>query len=240
MSNQGYLKRRRRPRITTILVIIVLHVAALYGLALAFAPDMTANAQRAVVSAFTVTITAPPDDPPPDAEAEPDEGTAGSQGKQAVPKPVTAPTPKVPVKPQVPVPEASSTGSANSSGAKDNGAGTGAAGDGIGTGSGQDGGGTGGGISRKPDLITTITDARSFPVPPGGREARIGKSVIVRLMVSASGRPTSCSIYRASPFPQTDQAVCDLALKQVRFRPALDSKGNPVPAPFYYKQEFFN
>ncbi|MEP5936748.1 MAG: TonB family protein [Erythrobacter sp.] len=218
----------------------MLHIAALYGLALAFAPDMTAIAQRAVVSAFTVTITVPPDDPPADAEPEPDEGAAGSEGKQSVPKPVTAPTPKVPTKQDVPLPEASSTGTANTSGAKSGGDGTGAAGDGIGTGSGQGGGGTGGGISRKPELIATITDARSFPVPPGGREARIGKSVIVRLMVSAQGSPTSCSIYRASPFPQTDQAVCDLALKQVRFRPALDNNGDPVAARFYYKQEFFN
>lgn len=239
MNNQGFLKRRRRPKIRTVLVIVLLHVAALYGLARAFAPDMTATAQDAVVSAFTVTITAP-DDPPPEAEPEPDQGAAGPAAEQAVPKPVTAPKPEIPTRQDMPLPEASSTGSANTSGAKDRGDGTGAAGEGAGTGSGREGSGTGGGIARKPELIATITDARSFPVPPGGRKARIGESVIVRLMVSAQGRPTACSIYRPSPFPQTDKAVCDLALEQVRFRPALDANGNPVAAAFYYKQSFFD
>ena len=240
MANQGFLKRSKRPKIRTIAAIFLLHIAALYGLALAFAPDMTATAQRAVVSAFTVTVTAPPDDPPADAEPEPDEGAAGPTGEQAVPRPVTAPSPEVPTREDLPLPQASSTGAANTSGAKDSGDGTGAAGLGAGTGSGRDGGGTGGGIARKPELIATITDARAFPVPPGGREARIGESVIVRLRVSADGIPVRCGIYRASPFPQTDQAVCDLALQQVRFRPALDNNGNPVAATFYYMQEFFD
>ena len=240
LHNQGYLKRRRKPKVSTILLIILLHIAALYGLARAFAPDMTAIAQDAVVSAFTVTVTAPPEDPPPEAEPAPDEGAAGAAGEKAVPKPVTAPTPKVPVKQDVPLPEASSDGLDNTSGAQDDGTGTGAAGDGIGTGSGRDGGGAGTAIARKPELIATITDAGAFPVPPGGREARVGHSVIVRLTVSAQGRPTACRIYRPSPFPATDQAVCDLALQQVRFRPALNNQGDPVAAPFYYKQEFFD
>ena len=240
LHNQGYLKRRRKPKVSTVFLILLLHTAALYGLARALAPDMTERAQSAAVSAFTVTITAPPDDPPKQAKPEPDEGAAGPAREKAVPKPVTAPSPKLPAKQDIPFPKASSDGLDSASGAKDSGSGTGAAGDGLGTGSGREGGGTGGGIARKPELIATITDARAFPVPPGGRKARVGESVIVRLIVSAQGRPTNCRIYRASPFPQTDQAVCDLALQQVRFRPALDNNGDPVAAPFYYKQEFFN
>ncbi len=201
---------------------------------------MTANVQRTVVSAFTVTVTAPPDDPPPDAQPEPDEGAAGDAGEKAVPRPVTAPSPKVEVKPKIARPPASSDGLQDRAGAQQSGDGTGSAGTGVGTGSGQSGTGTGGGVARKPELVRTITDASAFPVPPGGREARIGKSVIVRLNVSAEGLPTSCSIYRASPFPETDRTVCNLALQQVRFRPALDNRGNPVAATFYYKQDFFN
>jgi protein TonB len=223
-----------------IAAIIALHVAALYGLAVAFAPDMTASVQRTVVSAFTVTVTAPADEPPPAAQPQPDEGAAGDPGKQAVPRPVAAPTPRVVVKPETPLPPASADGSQNTSGARQSGDGTGAAGSGVGTGSGQGGNGTGGGSARKPELIATITDARAFPVPPGGRKARIGKSVIVRLSVSAQGVPTQCSVYRPSPFPETDRVVCDLALRQVRFKPALDHNGNTVASTFYYKQEFFN
>jgi protein TonB len=92
----------------------------------------------------------------------------------------------------------------------------------------------------KPVLIRSITDASAFPIPPGGREARIGESVIVRLIVSPQGRVTNCSIYRASPFPQTDATVCQLAFEQIRFEPARDHDGNPVSAPFYYRQRFFN
>ncbi|MEP2546761.1 MAG: TonB family protein, partial [Qipengyuania citrea] len=102
------------------------------------------------------------------------------------------------------------------------------------------GGGQGGGAATKPQLVRAITDASAFPVPPGGRTARIGQSVIVRLSVSAQGRATRCSIYRPSPFPETDATVCRLALEQLRFEPARDRAGNPVAAEFYYQQRFFN
>ncbi|WP_156488830.1 MULTISPECIES: TonB family protein, partial [unclassified Erythrobacter] len=113
-------------------------------------------------------------------------------------------------------------------------------GTGEGTGSGDGGGGQGGGAATKPQLVRAITDASAFPVPPGGRAARIGQSVIVRLSVSAQGRATRCSIYRPSPFPETDATVCRLALEQLRFEPARDRAGNPVAAEFYYQQRFFN
>jgi protein TonB len=139
-----------------------------------------------------------------------------------------------------PAPRASSTGTANTAGATDQGQGTGRSGTGEGTGSGEGGGGQGGGAATKPVLTRAITDASAFPVPPGGRQARIGQSVIVRLTVSAQGRATRCSIYRPSPFPETDAAVCRLALDQLRFEPARDASGNPVAATFHYQQRFFN
>ena len=95
-------------------------------------------------------------------------------------------------------------------------------------------------MASKPVLIRSITDASAFPIPPGGRQARVGESVIVRLLVSTQGRVTSCSIYRASPFPETDATVCELAYEQIRFEPARDSNGDPVAAVFYYQQRFFN
>ncbi|WP_247713829.1 TonB family protein [Qipengyuania sphaerica] len=202
-------------------------------------PNAVSSVERSVVSAFTVTVTAPPEEAPV-VEPEPDEGAQGDPGKEAVPQPVTAPTPKRQVKQDKPVPRASSTGAATTSGATQAGDGTGAAGSGTGTGAGRAGGGQGGVAATKPVLTQSITDSRSFPVPPGGREARIGKSVIVKLMVSAQGRVTSCSVYRASPFPETDAKVCELSYQQVRFEPARDAQGNPVAAPFYYQQRFFN
>lgn len=230
---------RRRPNGWIILLIVLIHIGLFYGLIRALAPTVVAGVEETVVSAFTVTVTAPKEEPPV-VEPEPDEGAQGDPGKEAVPRPVTAPTPKVRVREDKPAPRASSTGAADTSGATDAGDGTGAAGSGTGTGAGRGGGGQGGVAATKPVLTRSITDSRAFPVPPGGREARIGNSVIVRLSVSAEGRVTNCSIYRASPFPETDAKVCQLSYDQVRFDPARDAQGNPVASTFLYKQRFFN
>lgn len=230
---------RRRPNGWIILLIVLLHIGIFYGLIRALAPTVVAGVEESVISAFTVTVTAPEEELPV-VEPEPDEGAQGDPGKEAVPRPVTAPTPKVRVREDKPAPRASSTGAADTSGATETGGGTGAAGSGIGTGAGQGGSGQGGVAATRPVLTRSITDSRAFPVPPGGREARIGKSVIVRLSVSAEGRVTNCTIYRASPFPETDATVCRLAYDQVRFDPARDARGNPVASIFLYKQRFFN
>ena len=229
---------KKRPNPWVILAIALIHLAIFYVLIRSLAPNTVASVEESVVAAFTVTVTAPEEETPV-VEPEPDEGAQGDPGKEAVPQPVTAPKPKLP-RDDPPRPRASSTGTATNSGATDAGAGTGAAGSGLGTGAGRGGGGQGGVAATKPVLTRSISDSSAFPVPPGGREARIGKSVIVRLMVSAEGRVTSCSVYRASPFPETDAKVCELSYSQVRFEPARDAQGNPVAAPFYYQQRFFN
>lgn len=230
---------KRRPNPWVILLIILIHLAIFYALIRSLAPNAVATVERTVVSAFSVTVTAPEEETPV-VEPEPDEGAQGDAGQEAVPQPVTAPTPRRQVKEDQPVPRAASTGAATTSGATQAGDGTGAAGSGVGTGAGRGGGGQGGVAATKPVLLRSITDSSAFPIPPGGREARIGKSVIVRLTVSPQGRVTACSIYEPSPFPATDAMVCRLAYDQVRFEPARDAQGNPVAAPFYYRQRFFN
>lgn len=233
-----YTESRSRPRWWVIALVIIGHLLALYGLVRAFAPDAIESVERSVLSTFNVTITAPPP-PPPAAEPVPDEGAAGEQGKQAVPKPVTAPKPKVTAKP-TPVPRASSTGSASTSGAKDSGAGTGASGSGEGTGSGSGGGGQGGVAVTKPVKIAgDINSASDFPVPPGGRQARFGTSVTVYMTVGTDGRASNCRVVRPSPDREADAIVCRLAEQRFRFRPATDSRGNPVPATYGWRQEWF-
>lgn len=231
---------RKRPNVWLILAIVLFHLLVFYGLIRAFAPDVVASVERSVVSTFTVTVTTPEEPEPPMVEPQPDEGAQGDPGREAVPKPDTAPEPPIRIREDRPAPRASSTGTAETSGATNAGNGTGAAGSGTGTGAGRGGGGQGGVAATKPVLVRSITDARAFPPPPGGREARIGKSVIVRLSVSADGRVTGCSIHTPSPFPETDAAVCRLAMDQVRFEPARDANGNPVKSVFYYRQRFFN
>lgn len=234
-----YSNMRKRPNPWVILLIALIHLGLFYALVRALAPGTVADVQRSVVSAFTVTVAAPEE--PPEPEAPEPEGAQGDPGRDAVAKPVTAPKPKIPVRRDKPAPKAASTGTADTSGATDSGEGTGAAGSGTGTGSGQGGTGSGGGAVTKPEIVSGALNAASdFPVPEGGRQARIGSSVIVKVTVLPSGRATNCSVYRSSSFPETDAATCRLVVDRLRFRPATNAAGEPVAAPFYYQQRFFN
>ncbi|MDE2595651.1 MAG: TonB family protein [Sphingomonadales bacterium] len=224
--------------------VALLHLVAILALVRAFAPDFTAKAVESVVSAFTVTVTTPepsPTPPPPPAPRhEPDPGAAGNVGKKAKPKEVVAPKPKVVIAKTV-APAAASTGRAVTSGARDAGTGTGAGGQGNGTGSGSGGNGQGGGVVTKAVHISgQISNARDLPVPPGGREARIGKSTILAFSISPEGRVSACRVYRSSGFPETDDAVCRLAQSNLRFRPATNASGDPVTSTFYWQQKYFN
>jgi protein TonB len=208
-----------RIRLGVAALVALLHVAVLFALIRAFAPDFAGKAVETVVSTFTVTITAPPPPPPPGPAPVPAAaGGAGEAGKKAVPREVRADT----------------------SGAGEQGSGTGAAGAGSGTGAGSGGSGPGGGLASKPVHVSgRIDNARDFPVPPGGREARIGKAVILALTIDPEGRAVSCRIYRSSGLPDTDAATCRLAMERLRFRPAKNAAGEPVSAIFYWQQKFF-
>lgn len=238
-GEKPYSAQPRRLRWPVVLGLVVLHAVALYGFARAFAPDMTASVEREVLSAFNLTVPPPPP-PPPENRPEPDEGAQGAPGREAVAKPVTAPVPQRRVKEDVALPRASSTGTATRSGGAAAGEGTGTAGTGEGTGSGNGGNGRGGVAVSKPVHISgRIDNARDYPVPPGGREARVGTQVIVRVTVTPDGRARDCAIVRPSPDPQADRITCQLVESRLGFRPATDANGNPVAAPFYWRQKWF-
>ncbi len=238
-GSAGFKRQRRRPSLPLLVVIILLHIAALYGLALGLAPDLTASVQKQVVSAFTVTVTTPLP-PPPENQPEPDEGAQGDPGKEAVAQPVTQPKPPRELREEPQRPQASSTGTASRSGAAEAGEGTGAAGSGLGTGSGNSGNGRGGVAVTKPVHVSgRIDNARDYPVPPGGRSARQGTEVIVRVTVGTDGRARGCTVYRPSPDAEADRITCQLVETRLGFRPATDSEGNPVAAPFYWRQRWF-
>lgn len=241
MASEGsYSAQPRRLRWPLVAGLVLLHIAALYGLARAFAPDITAVVERQVITAFTITEPAPPPPPPPENRSEPDEGAQGAPGREAVAKPVTARPPMRRLKEDVALPRASSTGTATRSGGAAAGEGTGAAGSGEGTGSGNAGNGRGGVAVSKPVHISgQIDNARDFPVPPGGREARRGTQVIVRVTVTPEGRARDCVIVRPSPDAEADRITCRLVESRLGFRPAMDKSGNPVAAPFYWRQQWF-
>jgi protein TonB len=219
-------------------LVVAGHLVVGAGLIRAFAPQLPTRAMEAVTSLVTVTITAPPE-PTPSPSARPDTGAAAEEGRKATPREAQAPAAHIPIRP-TPVPRVSSTGNQNASGARDEGSGTGVGGEGSGTGGGAAGDGRGSGRPTKPVLVSgAIDDARAYPVPEGGREARIGKTVIVALTIGTDGRPSACRTYRSSGLPETDAVTCRLALERLRFRPATNTRGEPVAGTFYWQQRFF-
>lgn len=241
-ATDNFASVSRRPKPGTLGLIVLLHFAAIYALARAFAPQTTASIEDAVLSSITVTVETKQYEAPlePRPESEPDAGDAGAVGRKAVPKAVTAPERKVVIKPNPPAPKASSTGSANSAGALETGNGTGAGGPGGGTGSGAGGSGQSGGIATPPIHVSGgINNARDYPLPPGGRNARIGSEVVVKVTVGPDGRASNCAVFKPSPDPEADRITCRLVMNRLRFRPATDSGGKPVAAPFYWRQRWF-
>lgn len=231
------LSAARGTRVGVIVLVALLHVAALLGLIRAFAPDFTAQVTRTVLSTFSVTVVTPPPAPEPSKEPE-RAGAAAEAGKKAVAREVKADKPKVDIA-KTPAPKAASTGSANSSGAKDAGAGTGAGGQGSGTGSGTGGTGTGGGLTRKVEKIAgEINSAKDYPRDT--RDLRKDDYVIIAITVSAEGKPTACRIHRPSKDAQANSITCTLALQRFRFKPATDAQGNPVASTYGWRQRWYD
>ncbi len=230
------LSAPRGTRLGVIVLVALLHVAALLGLIRAFAPDFTAQVAKTVLSTFSVTVVTPPPAPEPSKEPE-RAGAAAEAGKKAVAREVKADKPKVDLA-KAPAPKAASTGSANASGAKDAGAGTGAGGQGSGTGSGTGGNGSGGGLTRKVEKIAgAINSAKDYPRDT--RELRKDDYVIVAITVSAEGKPTACRIVRPSKDAQANAITCTLAMQRFRFKPATDVQGNPVASTYGWRQRWY-
>lgn len=206
------------------MLVAALHLVAILALIRAFAPEIAGQALGTIKRTLTVTVTAPPPEPPP---ADEPAGAAGDAGKRADPRQIAAPKPRVNLA-QAPAPRAASTGSADRAGARE-----------AGTGSGAGGEGTGAGASKPVHIAGRIDRAADFPIPPGGREARIGKAVILALTIDPEGRAASCRIYKSSGLPETDEVTCRLARERLRFKPALNAAGEPVTGTFYWQQKFF-
>lgn len=232
-STSGYAPRRR-PRWGTLTLIVLLHLAAIAGLARVFAPDFTRAAIERAASLVTVTITAPPE-PAEDAAARPDAGAAGEEGREATPREPAAPEAPLPRPSQAP--RASSTGSADTSGAREAGAGTGAGGEGAGTGSGAAGSGAGSGARPLEKIAGDISNAGDYP--RAGREARRGHDVVIELTVGPDGRVRDCRVTDPSPDPEADEITCRLATQRFVFRPRLNAAGEPVTGIYRWRQRWF-
>lgn len=232
------LSAPRRTKVGVVLLVAVLHVALMFGLVRAFSPGTITKAAETVLSTFTVTVTTPPPSPPPPERAPDKSGAAGNVGKKADANQVAAPQPKIPIA-KTPAPKAPGSGSANVSGAGNAGSGTGAGGVGSGPGAGAGGTGTGGGMPTRPSVASgELNESRDFPIPPGGRQTRFGKQVIVVFTVTVDGRARDCSVSSSGVDPETTALVCPLVMRKVRFNPARRGDGTPYETRYGYKVIF--
>lgn len=164
------------------------------------------------------------EEPPPEQPPPPPEQAQEEQGAPAAPKasPVVAPEPEVQVPTQNPIaaaPEAG-TGASSAAGQGGVGTGTGAGGTGTGTGTGAGAGGTPARLVRN----LTNSDYRSLT----GNRIRQGSAALA-LGVDAAGRVASCRAVRSSGDSVVDSGICALVSRRLRFDPARDAQGRPIP-----------
>lgn len=174
----------------------------------------------------------PPAPPPPPTreQAQKAKEEEGAAGKKAEPTPVVVPKPKivVPAKPPVAAAHVAGTGSATRSGAATDGTGTGAGG----TGTGRGGGGTGDFTGFTPARLVRNLGHRDYRILTTGRMP-YGRAVLW-LLIDEFGLPVQCQVTRSSGDPYVDAGLCPLATQRLRFRPAMDASGRPIPYRYNY------
>jgi protein TonB len=57
---------------------------------------------------------------------------------------------------------------------------------------------------------------------------------MLALRVEPSGLPSNCRVVRSSGDRVVDGGLCPLVLSRLRFRPALDDQGRPIPYQLQY------
>jgi protein TonB len=221
------LEDRAKALAGVLLVHVALGAALLAGL-------NVRNVQHVVdtLKTFDIKDIVPPPPPPPPPKPQPDKAKeeAGAPAKKANPTPIVAPKPKIelPVKPPVVAAQIAGTGSAPSSGAALAGSGTGAGGNGNGRG----GGGNGDYSGFTPARLVRNLNRGDYRMLTGGRMP-YGRAML-SLQLDTDGVPVSCSVARSSGDPYVDSGLCPLVTSRLRFLPARDADGRPIPYRLQY------
>lgn len=182
---------------------------------------------RTIESMTTIDVREPPRPPvsPPKPAPKPQQmrKEAGPPAPKAEPTPLVAPPPKISVPTPLPAAKVAGTGSAPNSGASSAGDGTGAGGSGNGPG----GGGSADYSRFTPARLVRNLSRGDYRFIAGGRLPR--GIAMVHLVVQPNGVPGNCRLVRSSGDPSVDAALCPLITDRLRFRPALDDQGRPIP-----------
>lgn len=240
------LEAQPQDRVRSAIGVAFVHALIGYGLLY----GLGASIPIEVVNPLKVfDVTEPP--PPPPAVAEPlkaetkdpelppkkaakdPEGAAAPPNIKSQPTEIVAPPPKIviPVPPPVVVAPKAGTGNAPTAGAAPRpGPGTGAGGQGTGTGSGRwgfGGGGGGGALAQPARWISGRI--RDSDYPRSALEQGISGIVYLRFTVTTEGRVRNCAVTRSSGSSALDTTTCRLLEQRLRYRPARDEYGRPVP-----------
>ena len=222
----AYRGTAREDRAKALAGVLLVHVAL--GVVILTGLNVR-NVKHVVESLKTFDINEPPpplpQPPPPQQRAERAKEEEGAAGKKAEPSPVVVPKPKiaVPAKPTIAAAPVAGTGSATNSGAANYGSGPGAGG----TGSGRGGGGAGDFSGFTPARLIRNLDRRDYRELTGGRMP-FGQA-IVALQLDAAGTPIQCRVSRSSGDAYVDGGLCPLIHRRLKFRPAMDADGRPIP-----------
>ena len=235
----------RRDKGGAIIAVVAVHAALLLAL-LNISGKMPLPAPESVLRVLDITPSKPPEPPPPQQRQQPKpkekEGGSAPKNIRSEATPVVAPKPKVATPPvqQIAAAETPRQGAAPTQGASDvRGPGTGAGGVGTGTGSGAGGSGPGGGgdngVVEPPHLVTPVLRGRDFPRELLDQWPR-GATVFLRLRVDMRGYVSECALDRGTGIAAIDSTMCNLAHDRLRFRPALNRRGQAVAGWFGYAQ----
>jgi len=89
-------------------------------------------------------------------------------------------------------------------------------------------------LQRRP-TSTNLLGLRYTDYPGQALERSRSGRVLVRVAVSAEGRPSECVTVATSGDTSLDTATCQVVMSRGRFEPALDSAGQPVAARSIFK-----
>jgi periplasmic protein TonB len=234
-----------RDKGSAIAAVIAIHALLLFALLhISGKLDLTADPQS-MLRVFDLRDVQP--QPPPPLQTQrpkPKEKEGGSAPKniKSEATPVVAPKPEIVTRPvqEIAASETPRTGPAPTQGASDvRGPGTGAGGEGRGTGSGSGGNGPGGGgdngVFEPPHLVTPVLTGRDFPRDMLDQWPR-GVPVFMRIRVNPQGYVSECNVLRGTNVPAIDAMICNIVHDRLRFRPAVNRRGQAVAGWFGYAQ----
>lgn len=220
----SYVAADRNDRWKAILAVALVHL--LLGLVIVVGLNVrTVGEAVERLKVFDIAPPPPPPEPPPEPRPHPMEKPAGAAAKKAQAAPVVAPPTPLPVQSPVVAATVAGTGNAATSGAAASGSGTGAGGSGSGSG--------GGDYSRfTPARLVRNLTSRDYREIADGRMPS-GRAM-VSLRVEPGGTASNCRISQSSGDSVVDAALCPLIVSRLRFRPALDDGGRPIPYQLQY------